>query len=260
MVSLVPSAACAGAWTLDTGKYQLITSLSYYQTDEYFDRQSNRQPQQDYQKAELGYYLEYGAMESLTIGGNWSTVRAAQDTATGTTDNINMGDLELFARKRIWQEGASVWSLQPSVIIPSPDDKNDSPKVGGDSYAYGLTGNFGHNFMLFGRSHYVDIAAGYIHRTGTPDDYWKVDSTVGITLDDTWSLMPQLFVTRTTGSTGGTGLSLSSADNYDLAKLQVSVLYKLSDKRRIQLGAFAPIQGENTGAGHGILLGFWIQN
>ncbi len=256
----LPQPAFAGAWTQAKGKKQIITTLSAYQTKQYFDNSGNKKTQPNYQKIELNYYAEYGLYDTLTLGGSWSTIAVQQDSPLmGRGVNVNMGDAELFARKRIWKNDVHVLSIQPSFTIPSPDKKDAFPKVGSDHFSFGLTGNYGRNFTLFSRSHYADFAAGYIHRLGEATDQLKFDTTLGFSIADKWTLSPQLFMTHSRKAKPNARIRLSPADNYDLAKLQLSVSYKLNEKMDVQLGGFSPIKGKNTGAGQGILLGVRIQ-
>ena len=256
----LPQAAFAGAWTQDKGAFQIISTLSAYRTNRYFDSGSDKKSQPDYKKAELNYYSEYGLYDKFTIGGQLSGVVVQQDSPTrGRGINANISDIELFARKQLWKNNTNVFSIQPSLVIPSFDRKDAFPKIGSDNFSFGLTGNYGHNFKLFNRSHYADFAASYIHRLGEANDQLKFDTSLGFSITDHWTFSPQLFITHSRKPKPNANISLSPADNYDLAKLQISVLYKISDKMEAQFGGFAPIKGKNTGAGHGIIVGVRIQ-
>lgn len=256
---LFPSSlAIAGAWTQEKGKWQLITTAHIYQAAYYFDANGKKQPQAAFFKQELSQYVEYGLRDNLTLGGQTSVARAFQQNAS-TTQNSgwNVSDSEFFARYRAWQTPDNVFSLQPSIIIPSFDSKSARPKIGSDDFSFSLRGNAGHHFSLWGKMHYANASLGYVHRLGTPNDQLKIDMTLGMNITNNWQLMPQAFATRAVGSPKMNGFTQSSADDYDLTKLQLSVLYRVTENRTLQLGAYKNLAGKNTGNGQGVLFAYW---
>jgi len=256
LLCILPGTATAGAWTQPKGNIQLITSTTAYTALSYFDAKGKRQAQLPYEKGEFAAYAEYGLSNDITLGGQLALATIQQETLTGREKGYNLSDTEIFLRKHMWQGGTTVLSLQPSLTIPSPDKKRDVPKFGSDDLQAGLRGMVGKNFKLGKRWHYADAGAAYIHRLGSPADQLKFDVTIGLELNDRWQVIPQAFVTKSVKKVKPGRVTLSSADNYDLVKLQFSVQYKFSETKAMQLGAFSHVYGRNTGAGQGAVISY----
>jgi len=254
--SLFSPHAYAGAWTQKENARQLITSATFYKAPRYFSALGTQLPQPDYHKQEFSVYGEYGLYDDVTLGAQLNLTRVYQDSKTSENSSWNLGDTELFARKRLWQGKRSVWSLQPSVTLPSPEHGHNGPNVGSAHGSAGLRASYGRNFNAFGNAHYADISIAYVYRLGRPANQVKLDATAGLKVSERWQVIPQLFVTKSTAPIQTTTFAQSTDDNYDLFKMQISVQYALDEKRAVQVGAFHHIAGRNTGAGSGIVFGY----
>jgi hypothetical protein len=252
LACLSGSPAHAGAWTQKKGDLQLITTTNIYTADRFFDTRGNTRKQLNFTKQEISAYAEYGLQDGLTIGGQLPFARAEQELATRSATSFNVGDSEMFLRKRLWQDNLNVVSLQPSIIFPSPDSKATVPKIGSDHPSAGLRSSYGRNFEALGKWHYADIEAAYIYRFGQPSDQLKLDVTVGFNMTEKWQIIPQAFITRSTKRIKTATFTQSFADDYNLVKVQLSVQYSFTPASAVQLGAFGHIDGKNTGAGRGI--------
>ena len=71
--------------------------------------------------------------------------------------------------------------------------------------------------------------------------------------------MLQGFSTFGVGPAGNAALQGGNPFNYDLIKVQGSVVKTITPKTSIQLGAFQDIWGRNIGKGSGGLLSLWYQ-
>ena len=245
--------AHAGAWTQKTGTTQIINTTTFYTASRYFDVQGKSRKQLPYHKQEVSTYAEYGLYEDVTLGGQFSFIRAYQENATAPNSTANLGDSEIFVRKRVWKGDLSVVSLQPGVVLPSPDSSRSIPKIGADRPSVGLRASYGRAFKTFGQWDYAELSGGYLHRIGKANDQISLDATVGINLNERWQLMPQAFLTKSRHQVGGRRFTESSADDYDLLKAQFSVQYTWQGVGAFQLGAFSHLYGKNTGEGKGLL-------
>lgn len=255
-VFMASSQAEAGAWTQKKKKGQAITTATAYRAPRYFDATGNTRRQSAYYKQETSAYGEYGLTDDITIGGQASLIYAYQEVGAAVASASNAGDTTVFARKRLWQDATSVISVQPSVIFPSLDNKNTIPKIGSDHMAFGLRTGYGRNFQLLGNHHYADVEAEYRYRAGTAANQLRLEATAGLNINNTWQIIPQAFITKSTTRVRNTAFTQSSADNYDQITLQLSAQYTISEKNALQAGIQHNIYGKNTGAGQGVLLGY----
>lgn len=258
-LSGIASAAYAGAWTQESGHGQLILNTTYYATDRLWDNQGHRHDQPTYSKYELNPYLEYGITDTITAGANLSLQRAHQDGAPGAMDQTNwgVGDSEFFVRKRLWQGNGFVVSAEPMVKLPSPESSREMPQLGGVHPDAGMGLSAGYGFSAFGQNHFVDLDTQYRYRFGPPKDQVRISGTVGIGITERWMVMPQMFATYRTASPSVASFTQSSADDYNLVKLQLSAVYKVNDTVSLQAGGFLPVDGKNTGIGSGVLVALW---
>lgn len=250
--------AYAGAWLQPKGRGQIILNSLYYTSDSRYDDYGFRQPQSTYQKYEINPYIEYGLYEELTIGANLSLQSVAQDNARGISQKTTaLGDSEFFVRTPVWQNKKLFISAAPMIKIPSPSSSNDTPRVGSSYPDLALGLSLGSHFHAYGRKHFVDVGYTYRHRLGKPLDQMQLSTTIGLSITDRWSLLSQAFTTTRTSTPISPSFTQSASDDYDLLKLQISVVYRFTDRTSFQFGAFGDVAGRNVGIGRGTLFSVW---
>lgn len=245
--------AFAGAWTQPESHAFLALTGSYYRTDELYNNRGDTQSQATYSKYELNPYFEYGLWDGVTLGANVLLQRAHQSSDT----NWGLSDTELFVRGRLWQKDGFVLSAEPMVKLPSPESADDQPRLGGSHPDAGMGLSAGYGFTAWGLNHFADIDAQYRHRFGDPKDQARFAGTLGIRLCERFILMPQVFITQRLDTPTTATFTQSSADDYNLVKLQLSGVYKATDDVSVQVGGFTHQAGKNTGAGSGALFSVW---
>jgi protein XagA len=253
------SQAYAGAWTQPKGQGQVIVSGLYYSTDALYNNQGNKQSQANYRKYEMNPYLEYGWLENVTVGANLMLQRAHQDGTMGSAAQTNwgIGDSEFFIRSKLWEKDGLVFSAEPMIKLPSPEPGDELPQLGGRHPDAGLGFSAGYGFSTNGRNHFANLDAQYRYRFGRPENQIKLAATLGVSLTEKWMILPQAFITRRAATPDTTTFTQSSGDDYNLTKLQLSAVYKLTDDIMLQGGGFIHAGGRNVGAGNGVLFSVW---
>ena len=244
--------ASPGAWNQPEGKGQLIATASYLRTEERFDTQGRRAAQPAYTQYELNPYVEYGLTREWTVGANLFLQRAA----TSANSSFGLGDSEFFIRRQLWRTDTYAFSLQPLLKLPSPAP-GKTPALGSRTPDIGLSTLSGVNFRAFGRNHYAELESGYRHRFGAAGDQMRLNATLGLSITDTLTLMPQMFQTWRAQKAIAPVFTQSPRDDYALSRAQISALYTLNETTRLQAGAFQHIAGRNAGAGGGAFLAVW---
>jgi len=249
----------AGGWTQKAGQGLYIQNFSFYYTKNYFDNLGKKKSLNGYyNQFELNPYLEYGATDWLTIGANVFLQRASQNnTSLGSPQtNYGVGDSEFFSRFRIWKNDQFSFALEPMVKLPSLTNKNSQPQIGSKNYDTGITFSGGYSFKAYGRNHFADLDIGYRKRFGTPNDQLKLAGTIGFSLSKKWVVMPQIFITSRLKSNVPSAFTQASGNDYNLTKIQLSAVYKITDKQAVQAGLFSNVAGRNISDGSGIILSF----
>lgn len=259
------------AWTQETGRWFTANTFTSYHTNQFIDGSGNAIRQPRFSKQEWNSYIEYGWHDDVTLGANvflhglaadYHSYNAVSNTLTSGSDkNYGLADSEFFLRKRFWQGtlagNNAVFSVQPLVKLPSLYYSSDNPRAGTDNFDTELRLQGGYNFSLLNHDHFAILDVGYRKRFGEWRDQFKTDSTLGITLSNrTMLLLQSFFTSRTEGNTHVT-LSNAAVNDYDLLKAQASVVYRINDRTRVQVGGFSHLYARNTGNGEGFLLSLW---
>ena len=265
-ISLPLHFAFAGAWTVETGKWENYHDITYYSTDFYYDAQGNRQDQDRYSKAEIGHRSEYGLREGLTFGTSHSlaAVKGTQTTQfanggqfSSTQWNVGLVDPKFYLRKRVWQNEQSVASGQATLKLPSFFNDDTIPRSGSDEFSYELRLLGGHNYKWLNRSHFANAELAYELRPQNSADLIHFDITTGLKYDKNWMFLPQIF--STWSMSGNSNFTQTSDDAYDLIKGQLSAIYRISPTLAVQAGGFHHLYARNSGGGSGATLSLWLK-
>ena len=249
--------AHAGAWAQPEGGLQLITTGYYYRTDSYRDNDGNRRAQPAYTKYELNPYLEYGLSNKTTLGLSTFINRTSGDLAGNREHNYGLSDTSIFVRRVLYQQDGFVASLEPGIKLPSLYKDSAAPRSGSKDADGFLRINGGYGFEEAGRNHYIDTSLGMNKRFGERHDQITFDVTAGIGMSDNLQLLMQQFSTFRMGGFGTSPFTQSGEDDYNLTKLQLSVVYRLEDGIALQLGGYRHIYARNTGEDGGIMAAIW---
>lgn len=265
------SSTSEAAWTRGKGQWFAADSLSTYRTTHFIDDDGNRIRQPRFGKQEWNAYLEYGWRDDVTVGANLFFHRLTADYAryhptantvvTGTDRNYGLADPELFLRKRLWQGQllgkSAVLSVQPLLKAPGFYYYGGNPRSGTDTFDAELRLQGGINFSLLGHSHFATADLAYRKRFGQWRDQFRADTTLGFNLSSDFTLLMQNFVTRRVEGTARRSSTSAQVNDYDLVKSQASIVYRVNNTTRVQLGAFRHMYARNTGDGEGFLLSLW---
>lgn len=267
LLLLPPPQALAGAWTQPEGRGQLILNHFYYSSDAFFDADGQRQSQPRFDKFEINPYLEYGISDDWTIGASLFAHYVTQETRTetgsgvtlsGHSDNVGLGNSEIFARWQLYRGGRAAIALQPLVKLPALYARNRLPKAGSEAFDAELSLLGGYGFDGWGRAHYIDTRLGYRHRFSAGlEDQLRADLKLGLRLNRALSLIPELSATLAFNGNTDTTFTQDGQNDYDLLKLGLAAQYELHDLAPgafVQLGGFAHVAGRNAGEGYGLLL------
>jgi len=265
IIIAAPSLAHAAAWTIPEDEIATFNNLFYYSTNAFYNEDRQLTSQTRYTKYEYNLYAEYGLQDDITLGFSGSLDAVNGNPGLGSNGgnvpdriwNHGISDPSLFARFRLWQDDASVIAIQPWIKLPSNYLRDGLPRGGSEQTDLELRLLGGHSFQLWGNYHFINLESAYRKRLSAPSDQMRLDATLGIKLNEQWMVMPQLFSTWRLDRSSQ--FTQNSADDYNLIKPQLSVVYSFSDDTQLQLGGFHHSYGQNTGAGGGALLSLWVK-
>lgn len=252
----------AGAWTDKPGHGQVIVTGSYYRTSTEFDSQRNVQSfgyGGDFRQVILNTSTEVGLTRHDTLfvnaPGEW--LRFANQY--GKTDGVSAGDIEVGWRRLLNREN-SPWALSGQMLVMFPAySATQNPAPGNHQedvegrILLGRGTEFGHQHLFW------DLEGGYRYRSGAPADQVRSDGTIGFEIAHRVMLMGQVF--GITGMRNGQAENATSNPNaqsdFDLYKVQPSVVLSLTHNTRLQCGWNDAFAGRNTGNGQSVILAVW---
>lgn len=246
---LFSNQASAGAWVLNDGETLSINNLYYYKTNTFFDAGGFETKQPAYKKRTINTYLEEGITEDITLG---SSVFYEFIKQNGY-NNQGFGDSEFFLRKLLYKNDNSVISIQPLVKIPSAS-ADSLPKIGTEGWEAELKLLYGRNF---GNNHYLDTAIGFRKRFEGSSDQLRWELKFGFRPNDKWTIMPAFYGINNIGGISERQVIITNENDYSLVKAELSVLYNITPKWAVQIGAYQDIYSRNTGKGYGGIFSIW---
>jgi hypothetical protein len=250
---MTPTAALAGAWTLDagTGQAALIGTLS--QASQIFDWKGNVTSAPRYTKFELQGLLEYGATDRLTLM-FLPGLQHVDIDMPGNPSRTGLGYTEGGARYRFLSGPNWVFSGQATVRVPGTFDAGNPAAIGYTGFESDIRALFGYSFSVAGMPAFINLEAAQRFRFGGPPDEFRFDASFGVRPAPNWLLLAQVFNVVSEGA--GEAPFLTS---YNYHKLQLSVVYDLTPRWAVQFGGFTTFAGRNALQENGFLLGTWYK-
>ena len=247
-----PTAAFAGAWTLDAGQGLAIVGVATSQSNKAFDGSGIQRPIPRYSKDELQTLIEYGATD-------WFTVLLApslQHVSVGgpfDAQRAGLGYTDLGARMRVWKSDSWVLSAQTTLRVPGTFDKSNVAAIGYTDPEIDVRGLLGHSFAVGAWPAFVDLQVAQRYRFGGPPDEFRLDATFGLRPYARWLFLMQSFnvVSEGAGSWG--------YPSYAYYKLQLSAVYALTPAMSLQFGGFTTYWGRNALQENGLIFGAWYK-
>jgi hypothetical protein len=251
-IAATPHAAVAGAFTLKPGEVKAFLTGYVMSGDEYFDRKSKRRSRGRYEKRELQVFVEYGALDGLTLFGS-TALQQIEARDGGVHDREGLGRSEAGARARLWSQEGWILAAQASAIVAGAKGSNLAA-IGETDDQADVRGLVARSFEAFGKPAFLDIGAGYRWRSGDPADEVRIDVTFGVRPVERLLLLVQSFNQIGTGRWKGP---------YELKqrihKLQGAAIFDLNDTWSIFAAAFFTPIGQDCLDERGATVGIGLR-
>lgn len=253
--------AAAGPWTPERGHGQVIVTFGAYSTRETFTESGDRSRFGDdgrFRKAEINPYLELGVTDRLTFITNTFIVSSEYANAFGAQDNSGLGDSTIGLRYRLTDtSGPVLAAVQGLVKLPTAG--RGQPQLGNRQTDVDGRLVIGGSLGRSSRPPFWTVEGGFRYRAEGPADELRFEGTLGAYVHSHVMLLGQVMATKGLKNNDQVlaGLDPTLSPNYDLTRVQGSVVVSLAARSRLQAGAFSHAAGRSTGAGGGFLVAFW---
>jgi hypothetical protein len=227
----------AGAWTKPRGETLMISTQSVH----YFDRAPGGVSQS---KQESAVYIEYGWRDHVTLVGR-AAFQAIDRSAIEPWRGV--GGAQAGARLRLYRGERWVMSAQALASVRTDGENRNNAALGEGGGDLDLRLMAGRSF---GRSTFLDVQTGWRRRPGGAADEVRLDVTAGTHIWRGARVMGQSFSVWSAGGEAG-------FDGYASHRLQGSVIWPLTSRSRMQVGAMRTVSAHNTGVERSAFVSVW---
>lgn len=248
-----PGAAYAGAWTMEEGHGQVITTATFSVSDEGYDGSRGTTSIPRYRKFELEPLFEYGVTDRFTVmvGPGFQHIDIAPPVDASRT---GFGYSEFGARYRFWEGDSWVFSGQSLVRAPGTTDDTNPAAIGYTDPELDMRALLGKTFNVGRFPAFIDLQAAQRFRAGDPPDEFRFDATFGLWLAPKWLLLAQSLNVISEGA--GSSILFPS---YDYEKFQLSVVYNFAPAWSLQIGGYRTYAGRNALLENAVITGLWYR-
>jgi hypothetical protein len=248
---LLPTLAHAGAWTLNKGDAQVITSTTISGASKSFD--SNGNPIQDviFRKTFTSLYAEYGWNDWLTLVAVPEYASAISAGPGRATDRANNFAVSGGARVRLLDD-IGVLSVQAMARSAGAFELDTSfeEKPGEEFEVRAL---YGTHFEVLGRDGCFDVEIAQRWTTGGRPNETPIDLSLMVDIGWKTQALLQNFNVISEGA------GRPPFDHYRYDKLALSLVRPVWGDTSLQIGGFLSPAGQNALEEKGVFVSLWTK-
>lgn len=238
--------AHASPWARVDGELLIISQTKYF----YADLTSQDPRGARFESIDSDTHIEFGLTDNITIGGKAIYSTSWLTNIRGTVSDGGFSEIEGYAQYQIARTDRHAASVKlsagkPAAFQPSVREGTDE---GADVELAAL---YGRNVIFEPVKIFAAAEAGYRKRFGDAADVMRGHATIGVEPDAHWVFLVESFST----------LSLRNEDfggaDYDIVKIQPSVVYKFNRRWAVQAGMNEEVAGRNLALGRTYFIGLW---
>lgn len=244
------SPAAASPWPRRNGELFLATRTAYFlaTADEPLAAGSGAAR---FERFDSDNYFEFGLTRAMTLGG-----KAVYGTSTWF-DGVNGGaasgfsEIEGFAQYEVSRGANSALSVKLAVAAPRRLVTGARPELANDGVDTELRALYGRNIMTRPVKIFAAAEAGYRRRFGQAADQMRAEALVGVEPAARLLLLFEIHSTLSLRNEGAAGA------DYDVLKLQPSLVWRLTPRFSLQGGLAHETAARNLLAGDTFFVGLW---
>lgn len=242
----------ASPWPRPKGDGIIISRLDYFVSS--FEDTNTPPLLNKFERFETNTYAEYGLTNNILISGKF-VYGLTQQQAAGETISTASGitEVELGAQYTFRRTEKSVTSARIAYVLPPNAETGTRDGFASDGNDLDLSLLYGRSLTTGPVNTFISGLVSYRRRFGSAADQVRTQATIGAEPSDRWLLLGEVF----------TEISLQNNEpdgaDFDIIKIQPSVVWKASKAYSIQLGLSQEITGRNINLGRTVFLGLWYR-
>ncbi len=245
-------AARAGAFLQAEGDLLILSTSRFTGSAHGFDKAGKLVPLPYYQKYEFSPYIEYGAADWLTLILQPTVTRALAEGPPLAAYN-GLTSVEGGARVSLAKFEQTVFSVQATGKIAIARDATNPTLNGSTGNEFDFRLQAGRSFAINDWPGFAEAQLGYRFRSAGPPNEIRADFTAGLRPHARLLLLLQSF-NILAPSSGAPGFPAMRQH-----KLQASLVFDVTKRTALQLGAFTTVAGRNARQEYGLLSALWYR-
>lgn len=263
LLASVPTAALGGAWTEEKGRGYNKLAFNYYHSDKNYDKAGNKADAPyngGFRDANVSLYADYGITDELTVllSAFYKSMRYMDDSLAGHTDAF--GDPELALKYKLCQYKNLFASFQAGAKFPGLYDKRGPLPPG--NHQIDLEPRLLLGVSLYPITGYLNLEAAYRYRTEEPADEFRYLLEAGYSFTPDLGIRCKLDIiesARNGAARTMEGMNKTITYQYDLYRVELSGIYRLSGGWSLELTYNPAFHGKNTSHGSAYSMGLvWV--
>ncbi|MGE0407736.1 MAG: hypothetical protein AB7P23_00585 [Amphiplicatus sp.] len=233
--------ADASPWSREPGRLFISTQTDFFlakSSDVSLERYDNRA------------YFEYGLARGTMIGAKLSHSASTFGSEEESTFSSGFSEIEGFAQHEILRGERDVLSLRLAGGAPAKGSAGRADRAGHD-VDLELRALYGRTLALRPLKIFAAVETGYRRRFGNDADEIRSDFLLGAEPARRTLVLLEVFSTLSLRNE-----KLNGAD-YDVMKIQPSIIWRASRHWSLQAGAVHELAGRNLLLGNAVFFGFW---
>ena len=245
--------AAASPWVQAEKTLLLISRTDHFNADLGQFENNGASIESNYERIDAQTYVEYGLTQNIMVGGKaiygTSWLRRGNDVQTAA----GFSEIEAFGQLQVFRKGKSAGSARIGLSRPSNFSSGARPALQSDGIDIDAAFLYGRNLTSGNIKLFSTLEAGFRKRTGSAADQISLHSTLGMEPGKRWLVLVESFSITSLGN------NESGGADFDIVKIQPSILWRLSPRLGLQLGATQEVTGRNIDLGRSFFFGIWAR-
>lgn len=243
---LTTSHAQASPWARFDGELLVITTAKYFKAGLLDEVEAGA-----FESLDNDTHIEFGLTEDITIGGKVIYGTSWLTNSAGSFTDSGFSEVEGFAQYQFLRDIRQAASVKLSAGKPAVFQSGARPTLQGGGADVELAGLYGRNILFEPVKIFAAGEIGYRKRIGDGADVIRAQGTFGMEPGKHWVLLFETFsVTSLRNERAG------GAD-YDIVKIQPSLVYRFNRRWAIQAGMTEDVSSRNVAPGRTYFIGLW---
>ncbi len=245
------SAAVASPWARADNELFVISRADYFKADLGPVNTNNGIVDSRFERLMSNTYVEYGLTEKITIGGkalygtSWLTRGAATEVASG------FSEVEGYAQYQVLRSPAHASAVRLVVARPAKFSSGSRPELQSNGVDIDISTLYGRNIISAPVKIFATTEIGYRKRFSDSADHIRMDATIGVEPSERFLFLFDFFSTISIQNETADGA------DFDIVKIQPSLLWRASKRWAFQVGMTEEIASRNISTGRTYFLGLW---